>query len=40
MTEEVNAPQNPGIFGAGDVIGAPMYVYTAAYEGAGYAAVR
>jgi len=24
----------PGVYGAGDVIGEPMYVYTAAYEGA------
>lgn len=24
----------PGVYGAGDVIGPPMYVYTAAYEGA------
>ncbi|MBW2301032.1 MAG: NAD(P)/FAD-dependent oxidoreductase [Deltaproteobacteria bacterium] len=31
---EVLETSVPGIYGAGDVIGEPMFVYTAAYEGA------
>lgn len=32
--DDTLATSMPGVFGAGDVIGEPMFVYTAAYEGA------
>ena len=31
--DDTLATSSPGVFAAGDIIGAPLYVYTAAYEG-------